>query len=240
MRTPRSARRISGLAVEKGMVSNGQVISRIGRRFRSSLNRDSCGSVRIGDRALWTCRDTGRYDSGGNPVNPLWSSSAAWTNFGADGTPQLTMYSNRDETPYYTYAQDQCPGSTVGDCGDGTRYALWPDSPPIIASTNANTVIGYTWVRNGHIAGLDPVQGEENPSTTLYKLEFNTDNGDRNALPAATRVNENWWSINSIPFGAFGSVVKDGTTYLFGQTSDRSICLAKVPTGSIENLSEYR
>ena len=30
------------------------------------LNRDSCGSVRIGDRALWACRDTQATDDSGN------------------------------------------------------------------------------------------------------------------------------------------------------------------------------
>ena len=214
-------------------------IEELGNISEPGLNRDSCGSVRIADRVLWACRDTQPYDGNGIPTTPVWSSSAGWTNFNAFGTPELGLYSPRYQVPFYPYSSDQCGGSSVGDCGDGTRYALWPDQPPIITNSNGNTVTGYTWVRNTHIAGLDPVGGND-PSTTLYKFVFDSGNSDRSAIPSPSIVNENWWGANSIPFGAYGSVVKDGTAYLFGQPSNKSVCLAKVPADSIEDRSRYQ
>ena len=225
---------------KRGWYPTVNAIEELGNISESGLNRDSCGSVRVGDRVLWTCRDTQPYDANGIPTFPVWSSSAAWTNFDSGGTPQTGMYSPREETPFYPYASDECSGSTVGDCGDGTRYALWPDQPPIITSTVGSTVTGYTWVRKTHISGLSPVSGEEDPGTTLYKFVYDTSDGDRNAIPSPSIVNENWWWPNTIPYGAYGSVVKDGTAYLFGQPSNKNVCLAKVPVGGIEDYSQYQ
>lgn len=201
------------------------------------LNRDSCGSVRVGDRVLWTCRDTQPVGSNGVPTLPIWSSSAAWTGFNIFTTPDPKMYSPKKMVPFYPYSGDQCGGNTAGGCSDGTRYALWPDSPPIITSNLGNYFVGYTWVRNSHIKGLGPV-GSSNPSTTLYKFVF--DNTDHNAIPSPSIINENWWGTDTISFGAYGSVVKDGIAYLFGQPSNRNVCLAKVPTDKIEDRSQYQ
>ena len=78
----------------------------------------------------------------------------------------------------------------------------------LITSTSGSTVTGYTWIRKTHISGLTPVSGEEDPATSLYKITFDTNDSDRNALPSVTLVDENWWGLNTIPFGAFGSVAK--------------------------------
>ncbi|GAW25201.1 hypothetical protein SAMD00023353_0204090 [Rosellinia necatrix] len=71
-------------------------------------------------------------------------------------------------------------------------------------------------------------------------MTYDVTTSDRNALPKVTLVNENFWLYGSIPYGAYGSVVKDGTAYLFGQPSNHVIALAKVPVGSIEDKSKYQ
>lgn len=126
----------------------------IGNVADPAINRDSCGSVRINNRAFWTCRDSQPYDSNGVPTLPLWASSASWSNFNGDGTPALQQYGgggSRD--PYFPYQSDECNSNSAGSCDDGSRYALWPDSPPMVASTSGNTVTAYTWIRKSHING---------------------------------------------------------------------------------------
>lgn len=117
-----------------------------------AINRDSCGSTRINDRIFWTCRDSQPYNSNGIPVLPLWSSSASWSNFNADGTPGLLQYGGGgSRKPYFPLTAGECNGNTAGACGDGTRYAIWPDSPPLVASTVNNVVTAYTWITKQHI-----------------------------------------------------------------------------------------
>jgi hypothetical protein len=118
------------------------------------INRDSCGSTRIGTCAFWTCRDSQPYDSNGIPTLPLWSSSASWSNFNADGTPALVQYgSGAIRTPYFPLTAGECNTNTAGGCSDGTRYAIWPDSPPLVTSTANNIVTAYTWITKQHIKG---------------------------------------------------------------------------------------
>jgi hypothetical protein len=117
-----------------------------------AINRDSCGSVRIGDRAFWTCRDSQPYDDTGRPVLPIWSSSASWSNFKADGAPDLLMYGgNNSRTPFFPYVDGECNDNTAGACPDGSRYALWPDSPPLVTSNVNKAVTMYTWITKAHI-----------------------------------------------------------------------------------------
>jgi hypothetical protein len=70
-----------------------------------ALNRDSCGSVRIDDRMLWTCRDTQGFGSDGKPTLPVWLSSAAWTNFNGLALPDTRMYWTSNRSPYYAVAK---------------------------------------------------------------------------------------------------------------------------------------
>ncbi|KAI0485834.1 hypothetical protein F4859DRAFT_512027 [Xylaria cf. heliscus] len=190
-----------------------------------AINRDSCGSARIGNRAIWTCRDSQPY-SNGVPVLPIWSSSASWTNFNGDGTPALQQYGGGgSRNPYFPYQADECNTNTAGSCSDGTRYALWPDSPPLVASTTNNVATAYTWIH---------------PATSLYKLTYNLGTSDQNVLPTVSLVNENFWVYGGIPFGNYGNVIKDGVAYLFARTSNGVVSLAKVPAGSIENQSQYQ
>ncbi|TRX90441.1 hypothetical protein FHL15_008610 [Xylaria flabelliformis] len=221
----------------------------IGNVADPAINRDSCGSTRIGNRAFWTCRDSQPYNSAGVPVLPIWSSSASWSNFNADGTPALQQYGGGgSRNPYFPYQSDECNSNSAGSCSDGTRYALWPDSPPLVTSTVNNVVTAYTWIRKQHIKSESSYvltlkyfsTNDPNPAVSLYKLTYNLGTSDQNALPTVTLVNENFWVYGSIPYGNYGNVIKDGIAYLFGQPSNGVLSLAKVPVGSIENVGAYQ
>ncbi|KAI1189303.1 hypothetical protein F5B17DRAFT_391882 [Nemania serpens] len=212
----------------------------VGNVADPAINRDSCGSTRIGDRAFWTCRDSQPYDSNGVPVLPIWSSSASWSDFNADGTPGLQQYGgDGSRNPYFPYTAGECNGNSAGSCADGSRYAIWPDSPPLVASTVNNIVTAYTWIRKSHIKP-DLSTNDPDPATSLYKLTYNLGTSDRNVLPTVTLVNEDFWLYGSIPYGSYGNVIKDGIAYLFGQPSNGVVSLAKVPIGSIEDRSKYQ
>lgn len=218
-------------------VKNSQIL---GNMADPSLNRDSCGSCRMGGRAFWTCRDSQPYDGNHNPTLPVWSSSASWSNL--DNTPpDLFMYgggSAGHQTPYFPYtATGECGENSAGACPDGTRYALWPDSPPAVTSDDGHTVTAYTWISKQHIRGLETV--DKDPATSLYKMTYEHGAADRDALPQVQLVNENFWLYNGIPYGAYGNVVKDGTLYLYGKPSNGKVALAKVPVGSVEDHSAY-
>lgn len=215
-------------------------IEEMGNVADPHLNRDSCGSTRVGDRVLWVCRDTQPYDANGNPTLPVWSSSAAWTNFGFLSTPETSMYATESRSPYFPYASDECPQNSAGGCSDGSRYALWSDSPPVVTKVDSNVTTAYTWIRKTHIRGLEPVNGEKDPATSLYRFVYDTNSQDRNMVPPQKLISETFWPQNGVPFGAYGSVVKDGTAYLFGRPSNGKVCLAKVPTAGVENQSQYR
>ena len=43
-----------------------------------------------------------------------------------------------------------------------------------------------------------------------------------------------------MPYGSYGSVNNDGTVYLYGARADGSIALAKVPSGSVTDISQYQ
>ncbi|TGJ82133.1 hypothetical protein E0Z10_g6648 [Xylaria hypoxylon] len=202
----------------------------VGNAADPAINRDSCGSTRIGDRAFWTCRDSQPYDSNGIPILPIWASSASWSDFNGDGTPGLEQYgSGGGRNPYFPYTASECNDNSAGACSDGSRYAIWPDSPPLITSTVNNVVTAYTLSTN------DP-----DPATSLYKLTYDLGTLDPNVLPTVTLVNEDFWLYGSIPYGAYGNVIEDDIAYLFGQPSNGVVSLAKVPVGSIEDQSQYQ
>jgi hypothetical protein len=214
------------------------------------INRDSCGSTRFGDRAFWTCRDSQPYDSSGTPTLPIYSSSASWTDFNSDGTPAfqevespagngtgLLMYGTNDEKPFFTIPSELCGDNTAGGCSDGTRYAIWPDSPPLVTSTEQDgSIIAYTWLKQAHITSslgnLDP-----DPPVILYRMNYSPTAADD--LPTVTIVEENFWTSDEFPYGDYGGVVKDGICYLYGQNSAGSVGLARVPVNSTEDKSAY-
>ncbi|KAI0456039.1 hypothetical protein F5B21DRAFT_523035 [Xylaria acuta] len=213
---------------KRGFIPTVKSVTVVGNVADPAINRDSCGSTRIGNRAFWTCRDSNPYDSNGNPILPIWSSSASWSNFNADGTPGLQQYGGGgSQDPYFTYTAGECSDNSAGGCSDGSRYAIWPDLPPLVASTANNVVTAFS-------------TNDPDPATSLYKLTYDLGTSDANALPKVTLVNEDFWTYGSIPFGNYGNVIKDGTAYLFGRPSNGVLSLAKVPVGSIEDRSQYQ
>lgn len=60
-----------------------------------SIDRDSCGSARIGNRAFWTCRDTMAYNvTLQEDVLPIAANTGGWT----DLTPTGPLISNKGNT----------------------------------------------------------------------------------------------------------------------------------------------
>lgn len=213
------------------------------------LNRDSCGSVRFQDRDFWTCRDTQHFDDNGNPELQIVSSSASWTKFYPDGSPYiepfldgtqgLLMNGENEKNVYFPLQPGQCDDNTAGNCGDDTRYAIWPDSPPMVSSTlDSGTITAYTWVLNFRIRG-DFSTVVPDPSVSLYKITYDSSLGDENLLPQVTLVDPAFWAEDAIPYGAYGNVVRDGVAYLYGKPSNGNVALAKVPVGSVEDKTTY-
>lgn len=100
------------------------------------IDRDSCNSVRIGNRAFWVCRDSMRFDVARNAaVLPVVVTTSAWTSLGSGvmktgmkygaassgSDPILQMYGSGQMNPYFPLSSDMCPGN-YGQCSDGTRW----------------------------------------------------------------------------------------------------------------------
>ena len=211
----------------------------IGDVSNPGINRDSCGSARIGDRMLWTCRDSQNVVNGQGTL-PIWSSSAAWTNIGSDGTPATMMYAEDNQQPFYPIPPDECSGNTAGECGNGWRWAIWPDSPPMVVSGDQADFTAYTWIKNAAVSNSLQSSNDPDPKTALYKVTGNVNEGDRNAPPVATMVDEGFYADNQVAYGNYGNFVKDGTAYLFAHTSQKNVFVAKVPVGSVEDKSQYQ
>ena len=220
------------------------------------VTRDSCGSVRIGDRAFWTCRDTETWNRTSRQGDlPLIANTASWTDFNADGTPKiqtgpvgadsnghnpiLLMYGGHPKTypAFYPILDDECPDS--GACEDGSRWAIWPNSPPMMTNTGDDgSAVGYTWIPKAHLDVLTPLIPE--PARTLYKVTYHP-TSDRKRLPSVSVVQENFWKRGEIGYGDYGNVVRDGVAYLFGQTdSPKGTALAKVAVDAVEHKSQYQ
>lgn len=220
-----------------------------------AINRDSCGSARFGSRALWTCRDSQPY-ADGVPTLPIYSSSASWTDFASDGTPLiqtwtdaagstetgLLCYGDNYEEPFFPLEADECNTNTAGECSDGTRYAIWPNSPPLVTSddTTSGVIEAFTWITEAHITSdLDDLNPD--PGTTLYQITYDPNvNGDTTGLPNVTTVQENFWTTDQMPYGSYGGVVVDGVAYLYGQNAAGTVGLAQVPVGSVTDQSAYQ
>ncbi|UKZ49401.1 hypothetical protein TrVGV298_003648 [Trichoderma virens] len=134
------------------------------------LSRDSCGSVKMGSRTLWTCRDTSVRIPGTNQFAYVFANTAGWTDHQQDDAPAiqvggpvgagsdgansiLLMNGPRPTLPtFYPLGLNMCPNS--GACDDGaSRWTAWPDSPPMVTETALDgTVTAYTWVSNNRMA----------------------------------------------------------------------------------------
>lgn len=219
-----------------------------------AVSRDSCGSVRFQDRDFWTCRDTQNINENGNPMLPIVSTTAAWTKFNLDGSPYVEPFldgsrgvlmtgdNGIDNTNvYFPLQPGQCENNTAGMCPDGTRYAIWPDSPPMVTSGKDGGIItAYTWIINIRIYP-DFSTDIPDPSVSLYKMTYDPSAayGNEDAFPQVSLVDGSFWAQDTIPYGAYGNVVRDGVAYLYGQTSSDTVALAKVPVDSVEDKSKY-
>ncbi|KAK4494238.1 hypothetical protein PRZ48_014536 [Zasmidium cellare] len=220
-----------------------------------ALDRDSCGSMTFVDRTFWTCRDTQLfYPNGSVMISPLITSTASWSDFNRFGAPALQQLppgadvinstvlklygKNTINQAFYPILPDYCD-PPAGNCSDGTRYALWPDLPPMITSSGRGGVTGYTWIRTSHIRS-DLSTVTDNPNAILYKVTYQGNYfGNRNALPQVSVVDEFFWKEGEITFGNYGNVVKDGIAYLYGQ-AEGITSLAKVPANQVENKAAYQ
>lgn len=146
------------LEIRQAKMPQLQSATYIGNVTDPNLDRDSCGSVRIGTRAFWTCRDT-MVNKNGVSVLPVISNTVAWTDLNAKGgpvikttgnpvgvastgtSPILQMYGNPNTDnlmPYFPLTASECNTNTAGECSDGSRWAIWPDSPPLISQISNN------------------------------------------------------------------------------------------------------
>jgi hypothetical protein len=185
----------------------------------------------------------------------LIANTASWTDFNEDGTPKiqtgpvgadsnghnpiLLMYGGHPKTypAFYPILADECPDSGV--CEDGSRWAIWPNSPPVMTNTGDDgSAVGYTWIPKAHLDVLTPLIPE--PARTLYKVTYHP-TSNRKRLPSVSVVQENFWKRGEIGYGDYGNVVRDGVAYLFGQTdSPKGTALAKVAVDAVEDKSQYQ
>jgi hypothetical protein len=216
-----------------------------------NLQRDSCGSVKWGSRALWTCRDT-TFLSRQNLSSfaGFASSSASYTNFTNDLpsiTPvnddpfdfdhELVMYGDNKDS-FYTLQKDECDGNAGGGCGDGTRFAIWPNVPPTVASEGSDgSIIAYTFIPNSHVTDKLGVV-TRSPPTSLYRLDSAPTIDD--TLPSVILVDEEFWALNEFAYGTYGTIAYNDYIYLYADSPSHDKALARVPYTSVENKSTYQ
>lgn len=235
--------KVSGIPQVVGLVSD------------PKYNRDSCTSVRIHSRELWTCRDTQTFLADGQPEDGIFASStASWTDFNPDGTPKLetTSFSEQDillmygnnTGAYFSLQSDECNTNQAGACGDGTRYAIWPDTRPMPVNKGSNGhMAAYTFVKRAHITDSLGVV-DKTPATSLYRSDYTPSSANNDPsethddLPAVTLVDETFWPEGSIPYGDYGFVISNGTAYLYGSL-DSGIALARVSLDDVEDSTAY-
>ncbi|GFZ44918.1 hypothetical protein JCM24511_02644 [Saitozyma sp. JCM 24511] len=218
-----------------------------------TLDRDSCGSVQWGDRVLWTCRDTGYLD--GDTYVAFFSSSASYTNLDGNGSlalgtatitapsgteypAALTMYGDNHNHSFFPIQTDDCGDNQAGSCSDGTRWAVWPNSPPLVTSDSGNgTIIAYTWIKNSHLTDALALLVDD-PSTSLYRISSVT--GENDTLPAVELVDEEFYQAGTFAYGNYGGMVINDTAYLYAQSSTGAVALSKAPVDSVEDVTTYQ
>lgn len=220
-----------------------------------ALVRDSCGSVAWNtDRILWVCRDTQDLGSDGLPDFPVYTSSASYTNLNKDGsipwktvgsnefnyTSELIMYGNNHDKAFYPLTYDECNDNEAGQCGDTSRYALWPDTSPMVTVINADgSIVAYTVIRKSHILpDLSTVVND--PAASLYRVYWDPQTGEKSkTLPQVEMVNETFWGQGEFAYGNYGNVMRNGTCFLYAKSDAGVISLARVSVGKVEDKSQY-
>lgn len=154
--------------------------------------------------------------------------------------PILQMYGGNYVSTlkeYFPIASDNC-NANHGFCSDGTRWAIWPDSPPLVTKSSSSSITAYNWISRAHIQGLTALESQ--PAYSIYRTSY-TGTSNKNTLPTATLLNTAFWKSGEVGFGDYGGVVKNGYAYLYGQNFFRnSTLVARVPTGSVEKRSAYQ
>jgi hypothetical protein len=165
------------------------------------------------------------YSNGSVQIEPVITSTASYTNVNSDGTPELRPLppgvdplngtvlrqygKNSVKQAFFPVLSDECAPPS-GGCPNGSRYALWPDLPPMVAQRRKDgSLVAYTWIRksliNSDLTSLVP-----NPATTLYRVDYNPRIDQGKKLPKVTVVNENFYAENDISFGNYGNVIMNG------------------------------
>ena len=245
-----------GLAVAQ-VYPKAKAITLFGPVTDASLDRDSCGSVAWNSgRVLWVCRDTQDMGPDGLPEFPVYTSSASYTNFNKDGsipwTPiakndfgyksQLVMYGKNHDKSFYPLQYDECDSNESGQCGDTSRYALWPDTAPMVTVINADgSILAYTWIRKSHILP-DLSTLVANPAASLYRVFWDpqTEKPRNAVLPEVEIVDEEFWEQDEFAYGNYGNIVRNGTSFLYAMSDAGTIALAKVGTGDVQDKSKYQ
>ncbi|KAL7945153.1 hypothetical protein V8C42DRAFT_71607 [Trichoderma barbatum] len=220
------------------------------------LSRDSCGSVKLGSRTLWTCRDTSIRIPDTDQFGYVFANTVGWTDHRRDGAPAiqqggpvgaasdgtnsiLLMKGPRPTLPtFYPLGSNMCPSS--GLCDDGaSRWTAWPDSPPMVVDTAPDgTITAYTWVSNSHMVSDSLEVLTPQPSTTLYKMKYTPDLNP-NVLPTVTNADDSFWREHEIAYGTYGNVVRGEYAYLYGLMHPGGVALARIPVNCIEDKSRY-
>ena len=232
------------------------------------LDRDSCGTsaALFGDRVLFVCRDTEIYIDRQNTsegVGAFYSSSASWINKNPDGSLPFVPFNSSDygyqpgydhllpayglnnNKSFYPLQPDENPDTEGVDQsangGNGTRWVIWPDTPPLVTKIENGCYTAYTWIKQAKIT-LQLGVAILYPATSLYKVEYSPDKeGTGDTLPSVSIVDEQFFKQGEWNYGTYGSVAKDGWSYLYGQPLNSvNVSLAKVQSGSEEDLSQYQ
>jgi hypothetical protein len=222
-----------------------------------SVSRDSCGSVNMGGRTFWTCRDTAINLPGTDQYGWVFTNTVGWTDHHSDGSPAiqtggpvgagsngtnniLLMKGPQPTLPtFYPLGSNECP--TSGVCADGTsRWTSWPDSPPMVSNTASDgTVTAYTWISNNHISSSGFKVLVTQPSVTLHKMTYKP-NTNVNVVPTVKPVDTSFWKAGEIAYGTYGNVVNGGYAYLYGLLYPTGVALARVSVASIEDKTKYQ
>jgi hypothetical protein len=119
------------------------------------------------------------------------------------------MYGDNHNQSFFPIQADECGDNQAGSCSDGTRWALWPNSPPLVTSDSGNgTIIAYTWIKNSHLTdALVPLV--DDPSTSLYRISSVT--GENDTLSAVDLVDEEFYQAATFAYGNYGGMVINAT-----------------------------
>lgn len=229
----------------------------LGLASDSRYNRDSCGSTTFGNRTLWTCRDTQLFhDDGTVRTIPIMASTASWSDFHSSSgnpallkpppsydpvkTPILNQYGDNNVSQAFFPILDGMCAPPAGACTDRTRWAIWPNLPPLVTNSNPSSghATGYTWIPAAHLnPDLSPVK--PNAATILYRTDY-APSSNPHQLPHVTAISPDFWKEDEIPYGTFGTLTHNSFAFLYANTQNNTAALARVPISSIEDKSTYQ